>query len=59
MPDAPKCPACKVLDLNSQTYKMAGMPKFRCGTCKKIFNSSDFKPEDFEWKKELQDVRKS
>lgn len=41
MANSPKCPLCKDNGLDSQTYKVAGRPEFKCATCKHTFQRSE------------------
>lgn len=50
MADCPKCPTCKDKGLDSNTYKMAGKPMVKCGTCKNLFSLGMFEDFAFNWK---------
>ena len=50
MPDSPRCHNCLKKGVLGQTYRIAGQQKFKCSTCKQIFDKSSFDPIDFVWK---------
>ena len=50
---SPFCPRCLDFGDLRHTYKVAGRPIFKCGTCKKIFEKEMFKPEEISWKHDL------
>lgn len=50
MPNSPKCPECKLKDIDAQTYRVAGRREFKCSKCHKIFTMDFFKENDFLWK---------
>lgn len=53
--DSPKCPECFKTGKLAQTYRMVGSHNYQCHDCKKVFNHSEFKEIDFEWKTKPQE----
>lgn len=51
--DSPKCPYCFKAGALSQTYKMVGVPRFKCQKCKNLFDKSEFDSREFLWKTEF------
>ena len=54
VPSSPFCPRCLIFGELHHTFKIAGKPAFKCGTCKATHPGSKFSPIDFTWKEDFE-----
>ena len=48
--DSPKCMRCIEEAKTGQTYKVAGKQMYKCGSCGRVSERSEYKDEDFTWR---------
>lgn len=50
MPDSPRCLPCLDAGKIGQTYYNVNSRKFKCASCKILYDKSEFEEADFHWR---------